>query len=202
MQVKEDSVPDGLRRVKYDTVYAVSSKREQTHTAILHAARQLFEERGAHAVKLEDVAQRAGVSRQAVYLHFGSRAGLLLGLVAYVDATGPLPRLAARVTEARTGRDALDGLVALQGDYWPVIYGIARPFDERRRADPEIRQAWDDRMERRREGCRGIVQRLSDEEVLDPRWTVAEAADLLWALTSLRTWEDLVIDSGWSRDRY
>jgi hypothetical protein len=37
---------------------------------------------------------------------------------------------------------------------------------------------------------------------LDPGWTVAGAGDLLWALTSIRTWEDLVIDSGWSRDWY
>src|SRR3954470_2872435 len=127
MQVKEDSVPDGLRRVKYDTVYAVSSKREQTHTAILHAARQLFEERGAQAVKLEDVARRAGVSRQAVYLHFGSRAGLLLALVGHVDETGPLRQLATRVTDAATGGEALDALIELQADYWPVIYRIARP---------------------------------------------------------------------------
>ena len=54
---------------------------------MLEAARALLEERSAQAVKLEDVASRAGVSRQSVYLHFGSRAGLLLALVAHVEAS-------------------------------------------------------------------------------------------------------------------
>ena len=28
------------------------------------------------------------------------------------------------------------------------------------------------------------------------------AADLLWTLTSLRMWEDLVVERGWSAERY
>jgi len=180
----------------------VSSRRDETRKTLLDAAQQLFEERGAHAGTLGDRACRAGVSRQAVYLHFGSRAGLLLDLVAHVDATGPLSNLAERVNQAATASEALDALVALQADYWPVVYRIARPFDERRRADAAIAQAWDDRMERRRAGCRGVVQRLADAGQLNAGWTVDDASDILWALTSMRTWEDLVIDSGWSRERY
>jgi AcrR family transcriptional regulator len=183
-------------------LYTVSSRRDETRRTLLNAAQELFEERGAHAVKLEDIARRAGVSRQAVYLHFGSRAGLLLELVAHVDDTGPLSRLAERVTHAQTGTEALNALVALAADYWPVIYRIARPFDEHRRADAAIAHAWDDRMERRREGCRGIVQRLADADELNACWTVSDATDILWAMTSMRTWEDLVIDSDWSADRY
>ena len=169
---------------------------------MLEAARALFEERSAQAVKLEDVAGRAGVSRQSVYLHFGSRAGLLLALVAHVDESGPLGELSGRVTRARTGADVLDAALSVQADYWPSIYRIARAFDEARRADAAIAEAWDDRMERRRASCRSVVERLADAAELDPRWTVDDAADVLWALTSMRTWEDLVIDSGWSRDRY
>jgi hypothetical protein len=32
--------------------------------------------------------------------------------------------------------------------------------------------------------------------------TPAVAADLLWALTSLRTWEDLVLQRRWSPEQY
>jgi AcrR family transcriptional regulator len=180
----------------------VSRNPAQTRQTILEAARGLFEERGAHETKLEDVAARAGVSRQAVYLHFGSRAGLLLALVAHVDESGPLRELADRVAQARPGAAVLDAALAVQADYWPVIYRIARPFDEARRTDPAIAEAWDDRMERRRASCRSVVQRLADAAELDPRWTVDDATDVLWALSSMRTWEDLVVDSGWSRDRY
>ena len=91
----------------------------------------------------------------------------------------------------------------MQADYWPSIYRIARAFDEARRADAAIAEAWDDRMERRRASCRSVVERLADAAELDARWTVDDATrTMLWALTSMRTWEDLVIDSGWTRDRY
>ena len=35
-----------------------------------------------------------------------------------------------------------------------------------------------------------------------PGWSVADAADMLWELTSIRTWEDLVGDRRWSKHRY
>src|SRR5690349_15091741 len=72
--------------------------RANSRAAILSAARLLLEENGA-AVTLDQVATRAGVSRQAIYLHFEGRNELMiavaddarekvgiLGLVAAMDA--------------------------------------------------------------------------------------------------------------------
>ena len=47
-------------------------------------------------VSVGRVAAEAGVSRQAVYLHFGSKANLLLALVAWMDEAGRLPSLIAK----------------------------------------------------------------------------------------------------------
>jgi hypothetical protein len=38
--------------------------------------------------------------------------------------------------------------------------------------------------------------------MLAPGWSVGDAADLLWELTSIRTWEDLVHDRHWPKQRY
>ena len=54
-----------------------SSRATNTRAAILDAARAMFEEKGYFAVGLEAVAARAGISRQAIYLHFESKADLL-----------------------------------------------------------------------------------------------------------------------------
>jgi hypothetical protein len=46
------------------------------------------------------------------------------------------------------------------------------------------------------------VTRLRDEGRLHPSWTSAEAATLLWELTSFRVWDDFVSQSGLTADRY
>ena len=54
-----------------------SSGKPETRTQILEAARGMFEELGYYGAGLGAVAKEAGVSRQAIYLHFPSKADLL-----------------------------------------------------------------------------------------------------------------------------
>src|SRR5688572_22466624 len=75
---------------------------------ILDETRHLIGENGA-AISMSDVAAAAGVSRQAVYLHFPSRARLFLELVRQMDdETQIRPRLA-------TALEADDPVEALRG---------------------------------------------------------------------------------------
>jgi len=179
-----------------------AEQRADTRTAILGAARRLLEDRGYHGVGLDRIARAAGVSRQAVYLHFGSKAGLLLALVDWIDQTGPLPGLIRRVEEATTGLEALDRLMELHATYVPQILRIATVLESARRTDPDAAAAWEDRMRRRYGAARSVVERLAREGVLAEGLTVAEAADLLWALASIQTCEQLIVARGWSRRRY
>jgi AcrR family transcriptional regulator len=48
---------------------------------VLHAARELFDERGVERVTMEDVARRAGVAKGTVFHRFGDRTGLALALL-------------------------------------------------------------------------------------------------------------------------
>jgi hypothetical protein len=50
--------------------------------------------------------------------------------------------------------------------------------------------------------CRLIVEQLARDGSLRPELEPTIAADLLWALTSLRTWEDLVLVRGWTAAQY
>jgi hypothetical protein len=54
----------------------------------------------------------------------------------------------------------------------------------------------------RLEGCREIVNRLSREGVLREGLDPDAAAELLRTITSLRTWEDLVLQRGWAASQY
>lgn len=180
----------------------MSSGRPKTRTAILDAARRLFEARRSPDVDLEEIAREAGVSRQAIYLHFGNRAGLLLAVGQHVDESERLAEAARDVHSAKTGVAELDAFVRLQADYTPRIAAIAKVFDEGRRRDPALAAGWDDRMQQRHAACTRIIKRLHAEGSLAPGWSPADAADMLWELTSIRTWEDLVGDRHWSKQRY
>lgn len=174
---------------------------QSTRESILEAAARLFTELGG-AVRLEDVATAAGVSRQAVYLHFGSRTGLLIAMVEHMDSTGALPPLFNRVFNAPSGLEALEATAALHAEYHPMIYQVARVFIGGRYEDEALGAVWDERMESRHNLYHTVAERLDQEGHLHPAWDIETAADFLWALTSWQLWELLVIDRGWSKDKY
>jgi AcrR family transcriptional regulator len=125
-------------------LYTMSST--ETRERILSAARGLLED-GQLDAGLERVAKAAGVSRQAIYLHFGSRPALLLALVEFVDRSEGLSELSAQVRVAPTGVEALDRLVRMNATYEPRIRAVALAHDIARRSDPDLEAAWQDRME-------------------------------------------------------
>ena len=180
----------------------MSRQLRPARIAILDAARRLFENKDFIAVTLEEVAREAGVSRQAVYVNFGSRAGLLVALAGHVDEIGRLQAKMAKVLDSPTAVSALEALVDFRARYTPSIYRLATHVDAARRFDADAEAPWQDRMKLRYAHSRAVAQRLAEEGALAPGWTAADAADFIWSMTSIRTYEDLVIDRGWSVNRY
>lgn len=174
----------------------------ETRERILRSARDLLEQEPGVAVSMAQVAKQAGVSRQALYLHFADRAELLVEVSRIVDASERTPERQQRIDQAPTARDALREAVALQAWLKPRLRAVASALDILRRTDQAAAAAWREREQARLERCRLVVDRLHDEEQLQPTWTVDEAARWLWALTSQHVWEDLVIDQGWTDDQY
>ena len=62
--------------------YKTAQEKEQTRTAILNAARELFVERGVEAVTMREIAKKIGCSPTALYLHFADKESLLKVLCA------------------------------------------------------------------------------------------------------------------------
>ena len=83
----------------------MSSRTQRTRIKILESARRLLVERGYHGVGLEEVARDAGVSRQAVYLHFKSKSDLLVEMAKYTDEMVETPELLRHAREAKTALD-------------------------------------------------------------------------------------------------
>jgi len=151
---------------------------------------------------MADIAKAAKLSRQAVYLHFADRGDLMVALVQYADENRGLAKEIQRVSDAPSGTEALREMASLQARTNPGIWAAARAVDAVRRTDPAAERAWQDRHQHRLMGARQIIQRLQKEGNLRPGLTLGAAADLLWTITSLRTWEDLVLERNWSPEQY
>jgi AcrR family transcriptional regulator len=63
-----------------------SERTEATRSALMVAARRLFTERGYDAVGTEEIVRAAGVSRGALYHHFGGKAELLEAVYERLEA--------------------------------------------------------------------------------------------------------------------
>jgi AcrR family transcriptional regulator len=181
----------------------MSSGDPETRTKIMDATRRLIEESQGKAVRLQDIAAAAGVSRQAIYLHFGSRTGLMVATVQYVDEAADFRARAQAACDVEDSREALRLFVAFWAEYVPTIYGLAQRLYVLRRSDEGAAAAWHDRMDGLRNGpCRFLVERLQADGQLAPQWSTATAIDILWALLSVQTWESLVMGRGWSAEAY
>lgn len=159
-------------------------------------------ERADAPIAMGAIAKAAGLSRQALYLTFADKTDLFVALVRHVDARLGLPEAIASIRDAPTGVDALKVMVELQVRFNPALKPLADAFELLRRQDPAADQAWQDRLDDRLQGCRAIVARLAAEGVLRPGLDATVAADLIWTLTSLRTWDDLVARQGWTAEDY
>jgi AcrR family transcriptional regulator len=170
---------------------------ETTRERILTVAWQVARARGSVDFTLAEVANEAGVSRQAVYLHFASRPGLLLEMARSIDHRAGFVTAvaAARQLPPRRG---FEQVLRLWFEHLGEILPVARALEAAAVTGADGAGAYQDRMEAWRETLQLTVAALADAGQLRPEWSVAEAADWLWARTHPAAYEFLVSNRGWS----
>lgn len=180
----------------------MSTKISRTQTKILESAAALLLNSRGEGVRMEDIASSAGVSRQAVYLHFPSRGELMIAAVRYLDDVYGLDEEVRRFREARSGIEILETFVEFWGNYIPKIFGVAKALMELRERDDAAAAAWKDRMDSVRNGCRRTIETIEHEGLLSNEWEIDEAVDLMWAMLSIENWVRLTKERGWSQTEY
>jgi AcrR family transcriptional regulator len=179
-----------------------TATRADTRGRILRETLRLMEQRRGRGVRIEDIARAAAVSRQAVYLHFGSRTELLVATARYLDELLRLPEKIQQVFAPASAMERLDGYIAFWAGYIPGIYGLAKALLTQRDTDAAAAAAWADRMADMYQGCRLVIRCLEQEGLLAPDWTPDAAADFFWAALSIETWEHLTSERGWTHEQY
>ena len=143
-----------------------NARGRRTRAALLNAARALLEEHGFSMLTMADVAERASVTRRAVYLHFRSRSDLVGALFEYVAETEGLVDSLQRVRSAPDAVTALDEWARHEASYHVRILGVARALEHVGREDPDA-ASWRESIAAHQQfDCRLLAQRLADEQRL------------------------------------
>ncbi len=178
-----------------------NARSRRTRLALLAAARALVEREGLPALTMASVAEHAGVTRRAVYLHFAARTELITALYEYVNETAEMAASLKSVWQAPDAAAALEEWAQHLARCHTRLIPVGRAFQRVRGTDPDAEHFWELVMRQWRASCRRLAEWLAAEERLAAPWTVPTATDMLWALMSFDVIEALVVDRRWSRKR-
>ena len=132
---------------------------------LLDAAMEVFDQRGYHATRINDVVEVAETSHGTFYLYFSNKEDLLAALVAEAAAEGLALRDTVRTTEAiGSTRDGLALWIRQYSVFWVHHAPLMRVWTELAAIDPRL-----GRLVRRTLGAmeEALAERITDTAAAD-----------------------------------
>ena len=184
--------------------YSTTLRQEQarlTRTRILDAARRLFTAGSYAEITMHDIARAAGVAYQTVYAQFGNKLQLALELCA--SEFPHVGETVAVLERARSDADP-DAWLRVMGAFTRRLYGPCAEILRfmRESGEPELLRRYGEIKHGLYAQLAELGPQLEQAEHLRPGLTGAEAVDLVWALASPETYQHLVLDRGWTPERF
>jgi AcrR family transcriptional regulator len=180
----------------------LNARSRRTRVQLLEAARALLEDEGFDALTMTALADRAGVTRRAVYLHFPSRADVVDALFDFVADAEGLHDSLQRVWDAPDPIAALTEWARHLSDYHLRLLPFDRAVARVAHADPDALAHRNRVRSEKLANCRRLAQRLADDGRLAAGWTVRTAAEAIDALSTSDVVETLMVDHAWSPARF
>lgn len=191
--------------------YDSTGRRALAHTnrvRILDAARELFVAQGFAATPVTAIAKAAGVSGPTVFAAFGSKVNLLrevveTSLAGDTEAVPVAARAAMRhVLAGETADEVLARFAALAADRVGSVQPIFAVLYGARDGHPEIATLIELLDDQRLVDATRLAETVAARLGTEDAETVEGWRDHLWALMSTVHYEALVLDRGWSLNRY
>jgi AcrR family transcriptional regulator len=184
------------------------ARTRRTRAAVVDAARDLFVERGYAATTIEAISELADTPQPTVYRLFSSKLGILKAVldvsiggdddsVAMADR----PQVRALLSD-QDPRNQLAGFAALLRDVMARTGPVHRILADAARSDEGAAALLAQIARQRHEGQRRIARSLARTDALRPPLRERDAADIIHALASPEVYGLLVIDRGWTGERY
>jgi AcrR family transcriptional regulator len=175
---------------------------DETRARVLAAANDLFSRRGIDAVTIAEIAGKSGVAGSTVYAIFKSKEGILRGLMEQslfggrfqsaqrilADISDPAQMIAltSHVSRAIYESESSDlGLLRRVSGFSPALRKIEEEFEQTRYEMQEER-----------------LRRLFAAGRAKKSISFDEARRVMWMYTSRAVYGMLVVEGGWTPDRY
>ena len=171
--------------------------RQARRKQLLGAAQEVFVAQGYHAAAMDDIAERAGVSKPVLYQHFPGKLELYLALLEE-HATELVARVRTALESTTNNKQRVTACITAYFDFVDGEgEGFRLVFESDLRNDPLVR----DRVERMTQEC---VVAITETIAHDTGFTADEAALLSIGLAGMaevasRWW--LAGDGGLPKDR-
>jgi AcrR family transcriptional regulator len=187
---------------------APQARTRRTRAAVVEAARQLFLERGYVATTMDAISELADTPQPTVYRLFSSKLGILKALldvsIAGDDeavAMADRPQVRSLVANADP-RDTLTRFASLVSGLMARTAPVHRVLEEATRSDRGAAAAFAEIARQRLDGQRRVTGSLAHAGALRAGLRERDAADIVHALASPEVYGLLVMDRGWSSQRY
>lgn len=150
------------------------SPRARSEDAILRATLDLVAEHGVAGLTVDAVAARAGVGKQTIYRHWGSRARLVHDAIACMHEKSELPDTGAVREDVRL---MLEDLTSFLGK--PDTGRVLTSLIDAAERDPELLELRQQHIQERRGAFARILERGVERGELPPGTDVALLTDML-----------------------
>lgn len=180
----------------------------QTRQAILNAARALFLDQGYVTTTIEQIAERAGVSKPTVFASVGNKRAIIKQLSDLAMAGDEEPVALAQRPWFTQALDEPDPQRAVRLHAHNVVgvhqrvADLAEVLRSGAGADQELRDLWQTVEQQRRIDAGTIIDALLHTGPLKAGLDRDEAIDIVWVLTSPDNYQRLVRARGWRLQRY
>jgi AcrR family transcriptional regulator len=180
----------------------MSSSNNETRRKILTACWKLMVSNIGQGVRMSDIAKAAGISRQALYLHFKTRSELMIATTQFMDEELDVGKRLKAYRNATDPVERIKAYVAAWAGHMTDIQGMARALLALSPTDEEAKEAWNERMDAIHAQCKLMTQDLSRAGRLKPPLSSKKAADLFAVAISFENWDRLRRHYGWGQKAY
>jgi AcrR family transcriptional regulator len=187
---------------------APQARTRRTRAAVVAAARTLFLERGYAGTTIEAISDLADTPQPTVYRLFSSKLGILKAVldvsIAGDDeaiAMADRPQIRALVSDPDP-KTTLTGFTALLRELMARTAPVHRILEDAARSDQGAASMLTEIARQRHDGQRRITRSLARANALRPGLRERDAADIIHALASPEVYRLLVLDRGWTGQRY